>query len=294
MGRIPINSLWRGLASALYQLDIDHFMKVLRCPFYAGAIRIKNWPPNDNALHEALISLDQYEVLQAIISKRKPKFKRTQNNPDFPLSSLMTCTDCGGKLVGFLHRNGKGGTWYKYRCRGECHKQHRRDLAHKGLDRVLAEVEVNPDARGVFLTALTEVWESKQQSSLQRVTTLEREIAKLKSKKNKLIVSLSENPDLKEDIQQAITEVKASIAEAELDIAATRDIEKDLVEFIAFTLNHANNLMKNFWKLEHKDRVRCKQLVFPSGFSINAEEKVYTPEISVILRLAGNKKRPRK
>ncbi len=36
--------------------------------------------------------------------------------------------------------------------------------------------------------------------------------------------------------------------------------------------------------------MRCKNIVFPAGFYIDAHNKVYTPEISVFYRLAAKKK----
>ena len=34
----------------------------------------------------------------------------------------------------------------------------------------------------------------------------------------------------------------------------------------------------------------CKQILFPAGFCVSSDKKVYTPEISPIYRLARNKK----
>jgi hypothetical protein len=36
--------------------------------------------------------------------------------------------------------------------------------------------------------------------------------------------------------------------------------------------------------------MRCKQIVFPAGFYLDADNKVYTPEISHLIRLAAKKK----
>jgi hypothetical protein len=46
----------------------------------------------------------------------------------------------------------------------------------------------------------------------------------------------------------------------------------------------------SFLKIEKEDRLRCKQIVFPAGFYLSESNKVYTPEISPLYRLATNKK----
>lgn len=42
--------------------------------------------------------------------------------------------------------------------------------------------------------------------------------------------------------------------------------------------------------LSQEDRQRYKQIIFPSGFRIDENRNVYTPEISPLYRLAANKK----
>lgn len=39
-----------------------------------------------------------------------------------------------------------------------------------------------------------------------------------------------------------------------------------------------------------ENRVRCKQIVFPAGFYMDENKKVYTPEISLLYRLATTAK----
>ena len=44
-------------------------------------------------------------------------------------------------------------------------------------------------------------------------------------------------------------------------------------------------------KKQAKDKLlQCKQLLIPAGFWVDENENVYTPEISVLYRLATNKK----
>ena len=45
-----------------------------------------------------------------------------------------------------------------------------------------------------------------------------------------------------------------------------------------------------FLELSKEDRLRCKQIIFPAGFYLNAENNVYTPEISPLITLQTNKK----
>lgn len=67
----------------------------------------------------------------------------------------------------------------------------------------------------------------------------------------------------------------------------------DLAEkerFIAFALEYAENMERHFIKLPKPRLLQCKQMLFPAGFWIDADRKVYTPELSILTRLASNKK----
>jgi len=65
----------------------------------------------------------------------------------------------------------------------------------------------------------------------------------------------------------------------------------DLAEkerFVAFALEHAENLQRLFIKLPKPRLLQCKQMLFPAGFWIDGNRKVYTPEMSILTRLASN------
>jgi hypothetical protein len=40
--------------------------------------------------------------------------------------------------------------------------------------------------------------------------------------------------------------------------------------------------MNNWWSLDKETMRKCKQILFPSGFSMTQDKKVYTPEISIV------------
>ncbi|HSE61142.1 MAG TPA: recombinase family protein [Candidatus Saccharimonadales bacterium] len=74
-------------------LDTERFKTILADPYYAGIIKMSDWPECKKGLHKAMITHDQHEQLKEIVSGKK-KFTRQQFNPEFRLSNLMECTDC--------------------------------------------------------------------------------------------------------------------------------------------------------------------------------------------------------
>lgn len=60
--------------------------------------------------------------------------------------------------------------------------------------------------------------------------------------------------------------------------------------FIEFALERAEQMWRHFLQLPKDKLLQCKQLIIPAGFWVDENENVYTPEISVLYRLATNKK----
>jgi site-specific DNA recombinase len=274
-------------------LRIDKFAAILRDPYYAGALWIGDWPHNDAGLHEPMITLGERDHLIAILDARRIKYERKQNNPEFPLNKTL-CADCGGKLVGFFHSNGKGGSWPKYRCR-TCGKQHRREDIHEALDKLLRSLKIHWEAQTRLKAALREKWSEMERDNHERIKALQKRSQSLQDRKQKLVVALAESSlDLKPDITDSIERTKAEIEALEAEIAeAKASFSQNLSEFVEDALGFVEDLRANWWNLEPEDRLRCKLLIFPKGFSISNAGKVYTPEISPIFALAshsGNKK----
>ena len=68
----------------------------------------------------------------------------------------------------------------------------------------------------------------------------------------------------------------------------TADHDKE--QFVKFGLGFVEDVAKEFLEISYEERMRCKELLFPAGFRLNAAGKVYTPEVSIIYRVAATKK----
>src|SRR5690606_11390330 len=99
-------------------------------------------------------------------------------------------------------------------------------------------------------------------------------------------------------VRGQIADERADIAIVALDedIQATKEqlesvatIEQDFVEFIEFAINTVEGFRQKFWESDQEHQVWCKQLLFPDGFSVSRDKKVYTPKISDFYRLATTK-----
>lgn len=66
-----------------------------------------------------------------------------------------------------------------------------------------------------------------------------------------------------------------------------------IIPHLEFAFSFVDGMGSNFLDPElvsQENRLRCKNLVFPAGFYLDENSKVYTPEISLLYRLATKKK----
>jgi len=98
---------------------------------------------------------------------------------------------------------------------------------------------------------------------------------------------------IRDEIHSAITKKKEEIAslEDELEKLDNKD-DTDKEEFLNFAFNFVKDIGQRFLDedLSQDSRNRCKQIIFPAGFYVDANKKVYTPEISPLITLVTKKK----
>ena len=270
-------------------LRIDKFRSLLKDPYYAGALRVKQWDQelwNDKGLHEPIISLEEWEELQLIVDNKMRKFQRKKHNPKYQVSNIIFCSECGEKkLVGYDHRNGKNG-WIgeEYRCRG-CGKVHKKHTVHEGLDRLLDSVKLPEGNIDQFMKLLREEWLEQQKDNFNLVKQENNRLFKLKGEKAKLAEGVINRPEIAEELLESINKIKLEIKEVEKRASEAENIEGDFIEFVGYSIDYIKNLKLKWWQLEHDDLVECKLLAFKQEIFIDYNGKVYTPEISPILKL---------
>ena len=281
---------------------MDKFRAICTHPFYAGVVEMHKQVKyrNENGLHEPLVTMEQHLKLLDIFSKKKKNQSgpRKNGNPEYPLSNIVHCQNCeqknNGRYVGFVVNNGKNRErlYHKYRCRS-CGEYFSRDDLHESVSSYIGEHQITEHGRIELIRALSAVWKARRKTAEAEKLQLSRDIALLKQLiDNRVDAAIQpENQSIKGDIMRRIEDDKLKLADLEQKHA---DYDKnDLAEkerFIAFALERAENMERHFIKLPKPRLLQCKQMLFPAGFWIDENRKVYTPELSILTRLASNKK----
>ena len=284
-------------------LKMDKFRNIATDGFNAGIVEIDQQVKvrNEAGVHEPLITLEQHQELIRIFDTKKKNQSgpRKNGNPKYPLNNITSHDTClelvnKGKFVGFSHSNGKNPNlvWEKYRCRS-CGLYITREELHLKVTQQFDKNPITKEGTNDFLKALDIVWKKKEAQARQDGARLSQKISALKDDiHNSAIAAIDpSNKNIKPEILNNIEKMKAEVQEFEDELSVlSQKADADKERFLKFALSFVSNMGENFLAISQENRAKCKQIIFPSGFYIDTEKNVYTPEISPLIRYATNKK----
>jgi DNA invertase Pin-like site-specific DNA recombinase len=283
--------------------DMEQFKRVAVKPYYAGIIQVSDWPvASEHGLHNHMITKLEHENLKVIISGKGKKFAVNKKNPNYPMNETQ-CYDCYQaairqyKLTGYRNHNGKnkeqGSRHYyeRYRCRG-CKtyftKQELHDKVSVKLDNTVL------DDREQLIKELKNLWRSRVSTNQQKVVGLKAREYQIEQSQSKMAVEMAstDNETVKRAMVTAIESKEQEKLALQADIKTFSDVDTELEEFIAYSINYTEELKAKYWSLDWDRRKRCELLLFPDGFFVTRQKKVYTPRVSAIYRDKTMKKEP--
>lgn len=283
-------------------LKMDKFRTIATDPFYAGILVMDKQVKvnNPNGKHEPLISLEHhYELVKIFDAKKKTQVgPRKNGNPKFPLSNIVSCDLCtdktNGRFVGFDHGNGKNPNlvYEKYRCRA-CGRYLTRQELHQKVEEHFKSNKLSPEALEELTNALDTVWKQNEVQAVQNTNRIKYKIKNLQTAIANQVEAVTDpaNAFIKDEIMDSIASKKQELSQLEehlTEIANSADDDKE--RFLKFAFDFLDNMGSNFFEISVENRLRCKQIIFPAGFYLDSNNKVYTPEISLLYRLATKKK----
>ncbi len=284
-------------------LKMDKFRKIATDGFYAGIVEIDQQVKvrNESGIHDPLITMDQHKELVNIFDSKKKNQSgpRKNGNPEYPLNTITQHDTClnlkhKGKFVGFNNDNGKNKNriYKKYRCRS-CNLYIHRDELHSKVTQLFADNQITNKGIRTLSEALETVWEKKEAQAIQDANRIRHQVSSLRNDINAQALAAIDpsNQSIKPEILANIDKMKADVAEYEeqLEILSQK-ADSDKQRFLEFAFDFAIHMEESFFTLTPDDTKKCKQILFPAGFYIDAEKNVYTPEISPLIRLAANEK----
>lgn len=287
------------------KVPMDKWTKFIANPYYAGIVEMHKQinVRNGNGLHEKLITLKQHERILDALNNRKKLHKGPikGGNRRFPLNKILLCEDCASKginnckFTGYDNTNGKTSKVYsRYYCRG-CYKTISREEVHGQVKTLLNRLDFTAKGRKCVSCALNKIWDKEEAGLKMQLSLYKQDLTKLEEKKQKILDQLieSDNPSFKNDLNKYLERIRSEIEKMnELIGAAEKSLAAGRSNFLNFAMEFIDNLGRHFFELTLEEVEVCKKILFPSGFWMDSNKTIYTPEISPLYRERTTKMGP--
>ena len=166
---------------------------MLRNPFYHGLIRFKGELYQGS--HQAMISKEVFDKIQwrLKISARALDPKKKKQDKGFLFEKIGKCGECGYSIINDYHRKKSGREFRYYRCskKSQTCKCGQKAINENNLapqiENILSEIAINDDWYQWSLDTITNWRDEEQSSSNNEILALENQLAKNKSKLDKLL-----------------------------------------------------------------------------------------------------------
>lgn len=171
-----------------------------------------------------------------------------------------------------------------------------RDEMHNEVAQQFESNPITAEGYEAAIKALKIVWKRNESQAAQDVNRMQAKVKALENTIKDQVNKLSDEKysSIHDEILKSIDAKKQEILTLEDEaLKLSEASQSDEAEFLEFAYDFIENTGKHFLDTKtvtKENRVRCKQLVFPSGFYLNEKNKVYTPEVSSLYRLAVTKK----
>jgi len=243
------------------------FNKIIRNPIYAGIINNALLNEPVKGTFKPIISEEDFYKAQSIINSKNPlNRKRLRENPDFPLRNTIICPYCGKPLTGSWSK-GKTKKYAYYHCNTKGCKlgNVRKEELENVFINTLKDLEPSEEVLDLFDRIIIDIWNTKQNESLNAISKFEGEIRNLNKRKKKildlLIKGTLDDKTYKSDnndIDGQITVRKMQINELKIDY-----------QNIEFCINYCKHFLKNISKLWITSNISLKikfqNIIFPEG-----------------------------
>ncbi|MBZ9650170.1 recombinase family protein [Sphingobium sp. 3R8] len=261
--------------------------QILTQPLYAGYLEVPRWNLSlRKAQHEALISLETFDLIQDRLAGKARAPSRKDINADFPMRGFVACGDCHHPMTATWSK-GKGGRYPYYMCR-----QHGCDSNGKSIAR--AKVEESLEALVSSLTPARELvqlasamfrdlWDRRAKEAKERRTALKLETAAVEKKIGQFLDRIVEanSPTVISAYERKVVELERDKLILVENIAKCGTPARDYDEVFQTSMEFLSNPW-NLWKTgQLEDRRAMLKLVFAGNLIYSRESGFQTPEISL-------------
>jgi site-specific DNA recombinase len=239
-------------------------------------------------IKDAIISLDQFNLIQDILAGRKRKHAPPSRfKAIWPLRRFLLCGNCGHKLTGSSPR-GRTGVYAQYHCTKCTIKKCGvrvsipKDQAHDDFARLLEQIVPSDWALKVFKTVVLRRWNLDFRDVQDERREIDSALKKLEDRKNKLVEFLLDSNIKQDDYNEQHARIAAQRDELTMKRAELQDVELNKEEIVDRAIEFISNARSIWEAAAAEDKARFQKVVTETGIPVNPDQTFGTTHLSPI------------
>jgi len=251
-------------------LDITrkYLGEILRKPFYCGKLidksLIDDGIPFVWGKHEKIISPAEFDRVQKLLNRKALKRNKKTDENRTPLNGLLKCPNCQKNITSYVT---KGNSYYK--CNHGCKFNISSKAVHAKANEVLGSLRITQPTIEEVKKIANKMYQERFSDLIKQQETKEREIAKLKTRlENLLIQNLDGEIDkptynkIKQDSEKQIVVLKEELIKIKLPKI------KNLQDAVLDCIVNPSTLYES---LDVHDKKILMRVIFKKGITFNKE-----------------------
>ncbi len=262
---------------------------------YAGYIEHEPWGiTRRKGHHEALISLETYEVIQERRNSRGVAAKRPDIHQDFPLRGAVNCACCDKPMTAYFARSSTGKRYPYYNCQtrdcSEYRKGIRAEKIDSGFEEILRSLTPTKSLMDIAVSMLKDAWDQRGDQAKLAKTEIKRQHKELDKQQDALVERMIEtsNPKVMAALESKIAKLEEEKLLLSDKLSQTVKPKSTLGEVIELL----REFLSNPWSIYEKGTLEVRKTILKTAFrgplAFDRENGYRTPQLSVIFEFLSD------
>lgn len=260
----------------------DRYLK-----FYAGII-INPWNNEEvQGLHKPMITKEEYQKIQYLLSGNLKGIKHKRINPNFPLRGTVKCGHCGHALTGSCSR-GNGGKYFYYHCYNKDCPMRGKAIGKNELENAFVDYlkKITPkiDFLDLYKNSILDLWDEKNLDFKGEIENYKKQITVLEGKRKRIFEMREDGTYTSEEFRERMEEIENQIMATKISLSETRIDQLDIEGVLAYANNYISDLGRQ-WRDLSASHSRFQKMIFPAGISYLRKEGFRTTQLGLIYEI---------
>ena len=260
-----------NLRSKGFRITNQQIHKMLRNPLYCGLIKTDWHPDYIDAVHEPIISKQEFFRVQAVLDGRRPRVgPKLRNHPDFPLRNFVVCANCGRRLTGSWSTGRRKVKYPYYHCPTKgCSMNVRREILDTEFINYLESIQPESDILDLFEAVVMDVWKTKQASRIAEKRRVEKDLKSLEERRDRIDELIIEGVFGEETYQAHSERIQEEIVMRRLELDEADTELNDIEACLSYCKFFLSNCAALWEQAELNLKQRFQNLIFPEGIAFD-------------------------